>query len=209
MVLEYTTHRKREAATTMRTAVNDYPFVIRQAADMFFIEHVEELTRRNLHSFTPNNVDPERRKYLTIKGDIDSTLKEKKLELIDKFKIVDWVPDSKFYDLIGYISEGGSVHPHRDGSDDGRMHIRINLLVSKPESGCVPMLDGIPIDIDLGDAWLCFASHCEHSTTPVRGSKNRSIVSYGLQVDAQAAFGLFSKYMGWKMAHSDLVAATP
>jgi hypothetical protein len=184
-----------------------YPFVIRQAADHTFIEYVGLLIARNIRRFRPNSYDPVRRKSWRLREDTDPVVTAKKMELIEKFEITEWIADPNFNDLIGYITEGGFVHAHTDPASEQRMHIRINLLVCKPEAGCIPMLDGIPVDMDLGDAWLCFASHCRHATTPVVGSKPRSIVSYGLQVHQRAALALFSKYMIWRAAHRDSVGS--
>ncbi|MCF8477803.1 MAG: hypothetical protein K9G60_12310 [Pseudolabrys sp.] len=193
---------------SMTFAASPYPFIIRQAGDRQFVEAVQQLIDDNIEKFMPNGTDPQRRKWWKLADDIDPVLNAKKLELIERFGIADWIPDPNFCDLIGWISEGGAVHVHADPACERRMHIRINLLVGAPESGCVPLLDGIPIDIGLGDAWLCFASHCRHATTPVAGKKHRSIVSYGLQVEQTAAFGLFSRYIAWKMANARPAAAT-
>ena len=185
----------------------DYPFTIAGAGDATFLSHVSDYVERNEDRFTPNEADPERRKWLRMTaGDIDPVIAAKKLELADRFAITDWIPDPKFDDLIGWITDGGSVHPHTDSANEGRMHIRINVLVTQPEGGCVPVLDGIPIEVGLGDAWLCFASHCRHSTTPVVGKRRRSIISYGLQVRDEAGFPLLAKYLIWKAANAGAAA---
>jgi len=131
----------------------------------------------------------------------------KKQELIARFGLTNWIADPKLHDLIGHISEGGAVHPHTDFECEGRMHMRINVLVSKPEGGCVPLLDDIPIAVDLGDAWLCLASHCKHATTAVEGPRARSIVSYGLQVGREDGFKLLTTYVGWRNARRPTRAA--
>jgi hypothetical protein len=193
----------------MDNLAGDYPFVIRQAADPPFIDHVLGLIAGNLHHFTPNRVHPQRRKFWSIKDDIDPRLSAKKLELIGQFGIKDWAIDPNLHDLIGYITEGGTVHPHTDRNAGDRVHVRINLLVSKPEAGCIPLLGGIPIDVDVGDAWICFASRCRHATTPVQGPTFRSIVSYGLQVERAEAAGLLAKYLAWKNHRQRAAAAAP
>jgi hypothetical protein len=93
------------------------------------------------------------------------------------------------------------VHPHTDRELDQRLHVRINLLLKNPHGGCLPVLDGIPIAVGLGDAWVCLASRCRHATTPVEGPSPRSIISYGLQVERAQAFGLLAQYLGWNMQH--------
>jgi len=188
--------------------VSDYPFLIRGAGDTTFLRHVADFIERNEDRFTPNKAAPTRRKWLRMTaGDIDPAIATKKLELVDRFGITNWITDPIFDDLIGWIGEGGFVHAHTDGAQAGRMHIRMNLLVSRPEGGCVPVLDGIPIDVALGDAWLCFASACRHSTTPVTGKQRRSIISYGLQVENGASFPLYARYLTWKAAHGEAAAS--
>jgi hypothetical protein len=180
----------------------DYPLLLRRSADPAFIDHVARLADENFVRFTLNQVDPERRRYWQMEVLPDQTLADKKRELIDRFGLTNWIEDPYFRDLIGCIFEGGSVHPHIDMVCGDRMHVRINLLVQAPEAGCVPLLDGIAIDPRPGDAWVCFASHCEHATTAVIGRKPRVLLSYGFQVDRVAAFGIFAKYLAWRMGHA-------
>lgn len=181
--------------------VDDYPLLIRQAADADFIAHVQGLIDGNSDKFKPNRNDPERRKFWRFADEIDAAISAKKLELIDRFRIRGWVADPKLHDLIGYISEGAEVHPHTDHDVDNRLHVRINLLVRKPQGGCVPILDNIPIAVGEGDAWVCLASRCRHATTPVEGPTPRSIISYGLQVDRAEAIDLVAQYMVWRRRH--------
>jgi hypothetical protein len=45
----------------------------------------------NLNKFTPNKVDPKRRKYWSFVDGVDAALSAKKLELIERFKIRGWI----------------------------------------------------------------------------------------------------------------------
>jgi hypothetical protein len=177
-----------------------YPFLVRQAGGQDFIAHVKGLVKANAHRFQPNDVDPSRRKFWEIREGLDLVLKAKKLDLVEHFGVSQWSEEPNYHDLIGCIGEGGYVHAHQDPVIEKAMHVRINLLVTAPDSGCIPLLDGIPVEVGPGDAWLCFASHCEHATTPVVGKRNRIAVSYGLQVEQRAGFALFSRYLRWKAA---------
>lgn len=188
---------------------NDYPFTIRAAADADFLAHTRRLIAENADRFVPNGKDAERRKFWTLRGDYDPVLRAKKLELIARFAIADWILDPKYEDLIGHIAEGGSVHAHTDAQVGLRMHIRINLLVTEIDGGCVPLLDGIPIAVEPGEAWLNFASHCRHATTPVIGKRPRSIISYGLQVQHAEAFALYSRYLAWRKIHAAQARVLP
>lgn len=185
----------------MLLPVGDYPFLLRGVADRAFLDHVAALVAANADRFTPNDVDPERRRYWTMTDGGDDVLRAKKAELIARFGIGNWIADPRLHDLIGSISEGGAVHPHTDLESEGRLHLRMNVLVNKPEGGCVPLLDGIPIAVDLGDAWLCFASRCLHATTAVEGQRPRGIISYGLQVAIADSFAMLGRYFVWQRAH--------
>ena len=95
----------------------DYPFLIRGAADATFLRHVSDFIDRKEGRFTPNKVDPGRREWLRMTADdINPAIAAKKLELVDRFAIVNWISDPNFDDLIGWIAEGGSVHPQRRSS---------------------------------------------------------------------------------------------
>jgi hypothetical protein len=177
-----------------------YPFLVRGAADAGFLAHVASLIEAHPGRFTSNRHDPARRQFWELVDDSDPVLKAKKLALIEEFGITGWRADPNLHDLISRIAPGGQVHPHRDVAQAGRMHVRINVLVGAPEAGCVPVLDGNSLDVAAGDAWVCFASHCEHATTPVIGSRERILLSYGLQVEQLAGFPLFARYRAWMNA---------
>jgi hypothetical protein len=87
------------------------------------------------------------------------------------------------------------VHPHTDRELDQRLHVRINLLLKNPHGGCLPVLDGIPIAVGLGDAWVCLASRCRHATTPVEGPSPRSSSATACRSNAR------KRYLGWNMQH--------
>lgn len=156
-----------------------YPLVMRAAVSTDFIAHATSLTRENMGKFSPNGPG---RRYWCYKRELDDpVLDAEKARLAKLFGLRDWVLDPTFTDLIGYITEGGEVHKHTDPSLPGRVHCRINVMVSKGEGGD-PILDGTLLHVALGDAWVCIAGRQMHSTTAVTGDTPRSIVSYGLQV---------------------------
>ncbi|HVZ53820.1 MAG TPA: hypothetical protein VG986_17765 [Pseudolabrys sp.] len=176
----------------------DYPFTIKAAVDRDYLDYVAACIERHAGEFMPNSFDPERRKWWRF-GE-DPVLDAKKHDLIARFGLPDWVPEPDFGDYIGWIAEGGSIHTHRDNAPRDKMHVRINVLVRKPDAGCVPVLDEQPIDIDLGDAWICLASQCWHAATPVVGKAPRNVVSYGMRIDRVTGLPLYAKYLGWRSA---------
>jgi len=84
-----------------------------------------------------------------------------------------------YKDFCGYITKGGAVHQHRDYSLDDKIHVRFNVMISKPDSGGVPVQNGVEIVVQEGEVWRCDSSAVEHWCTPVGGDKPRIILSYG------------------------------
>lgn len=106
-----------------------------------------------------------------------------KTSLLQQYQITDWILEPQFRDYCGYITEGGEVHPHQDPRQNGRDHIRINLVLSKPEHGGDPTQDGITIPLpEIGYSWRCDAGQAVHSCTMVHGTVPRIILSFGCLV---------------------------
>lgn len=89
--------------------------------------------------------------------------------------------------LLGWIIsvqfEGAFVHPHVDEAvhytDGTRNHFRCNVIVSKPESGGVPMIAMRPVPLIERGGWAFFASKSEHLSTPVAGQRPRITYQFG------------------------------
>jgi hypothetical protein len=176
-----------------------YPLLIRNAVPQSFIDHVIKLTNENIDSFTANKAGPNR-KFLRdpYKVYSDPVIAKMKEELANRFDMKDWVLDPYFMDVIGYITEGGYVHTHLDQDIDDHKHMRINVLIQKPVSGGLLVLDGEELEVGVGDVWLNLASLCVHSCTAIAGNKPRSILSLGYQVANDAAEGIIEKYRTWE-----------
>lgn len=104
---------------------------------------------------------------------------EIKRQVVEANGLVGAEQEPMFKDFCGYITEGGAVHPHTDLEHNGKQHVRFNVLVSKPESGGVPVQDDIELFVEEGSVWKCVASQTKHWCTPVVGSKPRIVLSYG------------------------------
>jgi hypothetical protein len=175
-----------------------YPFVFRKAVDSKFIEHVTKLTMENADQFKDNQSGANRKfmkmDYVTPEG--DKYLYDVKQALAKHYDLGDYVVPPNLKDFIGYITEGGSIHPHKDPDLPGRRHVRINVLV-KQSQGCIPLLEDIPIEVAEGDAWLNLASQCLHATTPVEGPSYRSAISFGYQIDKKRGDELYVIHKRW------------
>jgi hypothetical protein len=100
--------------------------------------------------------------------------------------------------FLGVNGEGGFVQPHRDQRIDGHEHFRLNFLISKPDGGGMPVINGKEYNIDEGESWINIASRWAHMSTPVVGKKNRIVLSLGGQVkieDVDLVFSSLNKYI--------------
>ena len=91
-----------------------------------------------------------------------------------------WKEEPCFQDYIGYITEGGAIHPHTDPNQPGYQHVRFNCLLSKPESGGDRIYGDriIPLPQE-GGVWRCDAGRVTHASTPVIGITARIVLSLG------------------------------
>lgn len=176
----------------------EYPFVLRNAVSPEFLEHVTNVTLQNEEQFEKNLASAQR-KFMTmdyVTPDGDQVLFEMKQKLAKHYDLGDYRVPPNLKDFIGYITEGGSVHPHTDADLPGQRHVRINILIKQP-GGCIPLLEGMPISVAEGDAWLNLASQCMHSTTPVEGPGYRSALSFGYQIARGRGDELYEIHKEW------------
>lgn len=100
-------------------------------------------------------------------------------EAFDIFKLnfVCLEPIYKIFTGIHY-EQGAFTHLHKDFAPENYAHVRCNVLLEKPKSGGMPIIDGKVLDIDVGDMWIVLASLELHGSTPISGP-NRIIKSFG------------------------------
>ena len=84
-----------------------------------------------------------------------------------------------FQDFCGVITDGGAVHRHSDPNVGELIHTRFNVMVSKPDIGGVPIINGVPVQVEEGEVWRCDAGLYEHECTTVTGFKPRVVLSFG------------------------------
>jgi hypothetical protein len=175
-----------------------YCFTYSNAVSYEFLAYVTEFTIRNRLQFKENNVSSGRR-FLRIENAIasgDKILFDAKQRMAEYYGLGDYVVPPHLKDFIGYITEGGAIHPHTDPDLPGRRHVRVNILISQP-TGCIPLIDGVPITVMVGDAWLNLASKCLHATTAVQGTGYRSAISFGYQIDPKRGDELYEVHEAW------------
>jgi hypothetical protein len=176
----------------------EYPFVLRNAVSPEFLEYVTNVTLQNKDKFEENSASANRKfmtmDYVTPGG--DRILFEMKQKMAKHYDLGDYRVPPNLKDFVGYITEGGSIHPHTDPDLPQQRHVRVNVLITQPR-GCTPLLDGLPIAVAEGDAWLNLASQCMHSTTPVEGPGYRSALSFGYQIARSRGDELYEIHQEW------------
>jgi hypothetical protein len=189
-----------------------YPFLIKNAVSPEVLDHVTEVTLLNWGRFKGNKTgDGSGRQFLVVDfvtPEGDRLLFDVKQELAARYDLGAYVVPPGLMDFINVITEGGFVHEHTDPDLPGRAHVRINVVV-KQTAGCLPLLDGIPIAVGRGDAWLNLASRCKHATTPVEGPGYRSAISFGFQIDANRGHELYRIHQQWLADVCDKSAREP
>lgn len=122
------------------------------------------------------------RKYCVI-SNIDSKLSREvnrlKESILIELGVDDLSQKDKFKNLIGVVSDGSSVHEHVDVHKGEWPHTRINILIQKPIEGGMPVIDGVEYNIEQSQCWINKASSWVHSTTIVKGSIDRIVLSLG------------------------------
>ncbi len=177
-----------------------YPFLIKNAVPSDVLDHVTAVTLLNWDRFKGNKTGGGGgRNFLVVDfvtPDRDRLLYDVKQELAARYELGEYMVPPGLKDFINVITEGGRVHPHTDPDEPGRRHVRINVIV-KQTAGCIPLLDGVPIAVERGDAWLNLASICKHATTPAQGPGYRSAISFGFQIGEKRGRELEAIHREW------------
>lgn len=150
--------------------------------DAALLQPIAVWAHKNHKSFQPNGFG--RQFGILQRNDLtppDEAWKIKQ-QIVEAYALRDTEQEPKFKDLCGFITTGGAIHPHQDPDHNGKQHIRFNVMVSKPESGGMPVQDGVEMPVEEGDVWRCDASRVRHWCTPVVGSKPRIVLSYGFLI---------------------------
>lgn len=87
----------------------------------------------------------------------------------DIFAKYNGVPDDKIGNIITYNIASSFIQPHQD--DYGPFHLRINIIMSKPEYSGNPIINGFLYKVKSGDGWAFSPSHNIHGTTMLTSDK--------------------------------------
>ncbi|KVN49658.1 hypothetical protein WL35_01670 [Burkholderia ubonensis] len=142
------------------------------------LERVRTWAIANKQRFRPNGFG---RQFALLQEfpDVPDAIWDIKCDVVAHFGLHDLPQEPLYRDLCGVITEGGAVHPHRDSNQGMLVHTRFNVMVSRPDGGGVPMIDGMLVDVPEGGIFRVDAGLRTHSCTPVIGARPRIILSFG------------------------------
>jgi hypothetical protein len=132
--------------------------------------HNETFKHRKCYTFKTHTTHP----YPLIQ-----TIKQR---VINVESIGEWAPEPRFFDYIGYISEGGAIHRHKDKNELGYIHVRYNVILSWPEEGGDSIYGDSINTFQERTVWRCEAGNVPHASTEVKGSRPRITLSLGFQI---------------------------
>ncbi|HTT84711.1 MAG TPA: hypothetical protein VMF67_14625 [Rhizomicrobium sp.] len=101
---------------------------------------------------------------------------------VSLFSIADYEDEPQYKCFLGCNTTGGFVHRHADISPPGRLHVRMNIMLSKALAGGEPVIDGEKFDVAERDLWCFFPSIMPHESAPVVGDRKRFVLSIGILV---------------------------
>jgi len=105
---------------------------------------------------------------------------------VSMFSITDYEDEPEYKCFLGCNTEGGFVQRHTDSSPPDKHHVRLNIMLSKPIGGGVPVIDGKPVQVEERDLWCFYPSVMPHESTPVTGKRKRFVLSIGILVPKSA-----------------------
>lgn len=145
--------------------------------------------RERLLNATPNHESGfvrGRPNCITEENDLSTYLVKIEEYLLTHYNITenDIIPETEYGCLISYSEDGHIVGKHKDKDPhENYTHTRFNFIISKPENGGDPIMDGEIYDMSENQVWVCPAAKVEHDITKVEGKKPRILLSYGYFLD--------------------------
>jgi hypothetical protein len=103
---------------------------------------------------------------------------------VSAFSVEEYEDEPVFKCFLGCNTEGGFISVHRDPSAPGRRHVRMNIMLSKPKKGGVPIVEGEKVKVKERGLWCFYPTVMRHESTPVVGDRKRFVISIGILVPA-------------------------
>jgi len=137
-----------------------------------------EWANANYHRFQKNGPGRQFRQFHEL-PDIPECVHTIRARIIHREKLYRAIQEPLLTDYIGYIQDGGQIHPHTDPNKDGLVHTRFNVFVQLPEKGGMPIYNDETIQVRERSYIVCYAGLHKHYCEKVEGPKARIVLSYG------------------------------
>lgn len=151
-------------------------------------EQVEivEWANKNYVNFI-NNGPGRQYHFLDTFEDIPICIWNIKQRVVEKEGLYEYRQEPVFRDYIGYIVNGGQIHPHKDPNndfldDDLLIHTRFNVFIQLPLKGGMPIYGNKKIDVKELEYIRCLSGLETHYCEKVEGEKARIILSFGFLI---------------------------
>ena len=138
---------------------------------------------QNYTSFTKNGFGRQFKKFSQLPT-IPACVWDIKKRVVAAEKLEGARQEPMFEDYIGYITDGGQIHPHKDTNRDGLIHTRFNVVVQLPVKGGLPVYGGKVIPVSERCYVRCNSGIDEHTCEMVEGPKARIVLSFGFLLPA-------------------------
>jgi hypothetical protein len=137
-----------------------------------------EWANLNYHRFKKNGTGRQYRKFREL-PDVPECVYTIRERIVQREKLYGVMQEPLLTDYIGYIQDGGQIHPHIDPNRGDLIHTRFNVFVQLPQKGGMPIYNDETIQVRERTYIICYAGLHKHYCEKVEGSKARIILSYG------------------------------
>ena len=139
--------------------------------------------RELLNQSDGNKITGVLEKIETSPTEIIEMIRKKIVEMEGLHKFVDPMKSRTFLSVYGKNSK---CDVHSDTSpNENFVHVRYNLMLSKPNKGGETIYDGHFLDIEERVLWRCVAEYSKHGSDEVLSNKPRTIISFGFLIDKE------------------------
>ena len=154
---------------------------------------VVEYARKNYKDFDVNGYN-KWKKALDELNNVPECIYKIKERIVVKEKLEDAPQEPILRDQIGYMIEGGNLHPHIDKNYNGLIHVRYNVYVQIPYEGGMPVYGKHMIDVREREYTVCRSGLDLHFTDVVKGDRERIILSFGFLLPYERAINIRYKF---------------
>jgi hypothetical protein len=127
-----------------------------------------------------------------------------KKRIFDKERLYEYKQEPTMRDSIGYMTDGGQLHVHRDPNMGELYHTRYNVYVQLPIIGGYPIYDDKVHKLKERTYICCRSGLDIHSCEMVKGPRARIVISFGLLLPIERIQNIIYDYLGDTIGHTNV-----